>query len=491
METGRNAPCPCGSGRKYKKCCLKTLEPDRDQDWRRLNEAYGVLHRRLLAFAGREFGRRGVEAGWSEFLCWPVDESDPELLDRLDPLIGSWFVFNWVYEPDPFGEPLRVPEGITPAELLLKKAKDGLSETDRELIGAISRKSFSFYEVLRCEPGRGFLLKDILLGNEIDVLERGTSSVAREGDILFGRVATVRGLTMLFGSSSHIIPPELKPRLIDLRQWIHHDVRKGAKDVLHECDIEIREVFLEISQTLFRRPEIRNTDDEPVSMRTLHYDIDSPNRAFSALAGLCATKTEKKLRESAETDSRGGIVRVEIPWSRKGFRNQPLESTVLGILTIEGKKLRADVNSAKRAERVGEEIERRLGSGAKYRTTVIASMGALEREFREKGPRPYTEKENELMNLPEVRQQLAEMIRAHWDRWVDEEIPALGGKTPRQAATTAEGREGVAALLRSAERMAERNGHMQEATVVAVAEVRKKLNLSGATQGVKPAPARD
>jgi len=22
-KTGRNAPCPCGSGRKYKKCCLR------------------------------------------------------------------------------------------------------------------------------------------------------------------------------------------------------------------------------------------------------------------------------------------------------------------------------------------------------------------------------------------------------------------------------------------------------------------------------------
>lgn len=22
MATGRNAPCPCGSGKKYKKCCL-------------------------------------------------------------------------------------------------------------------------------------------------------------------------------------------------------------------------------------------------------------------------------------------------------------------------------------------------------------------------------------------------------------------------------------------------------------------------------------
>ena len=27
MKIGRNAPCPCGSGKKYKKCCLnKTKE---------------------------------------------------------------------------------------------------------------------------------------------------------------------------------------------------------------------------------------------------------------------------------------------------------------------------------------------------------------------------------------------------------------------------------------------------------------------------------
>ena len=23
VKVGRNAPCPCGSGKKYKKCCLK------------------------------------------------------------------------------------------------------------------------------------------------------------------------------------------------------------------------------------------------------------------------------------------------------------------------------------------------------------------------------------------------------------------------------------------------------------------------------------
>lgn len=27
MTTGRNDPCPCGSGKKYKQCCLKNERP--------------------------------------------------------------------------------------------------------------------------------------------------------------------------------------------------------------------------------------------------------------------------------------------------------------------------------------------------------------------------------------------------------------------------------------------------------------------------------
>ena len=27
LAVPRNAPCPCGSGRKYKKCCMKEIRP--------------------------------------------------------------------------------------------------------------------------------------------------------------------------------------------------------------------------------------------------------------------------------------------------------------------------------------------------------------------------------------------------------------------------------------------------------------------------------
>lgn len=32
-KIGRNEPCPCGSGKKYKLCCLKRREPTPDRDF--------------------------------------------------------------------------------------------------------------------------------------------------------------------------------------------------------------------------------------------------------------------------------------------------------------------------------------------------------------------------------------------------------------------------------------------------------------------------
>lgn len=41
MKLGRNDPCPCGSGKKYKKCCLdKQAQPSQALYYRRLSEAH-------------------------------------------------------------------------------------------------------------------------------------------------------------------------------------------------------------------------------------------------------------------------------------------------------------------------------------------------------------------------------------------------------------------------------------------------------------------
>ena len=48
---------------------------------------------------------------------------------------------------------------------------------------------------------------------------------------------------------------------------------------------------------------------------------------------------------------------------------------------------------------------------------------------------------------PELEAIEAELARKHWDAWLDTKKPALGNRTPRQAAKTASGRERLEALL--------------------------------------------
>ncbi|KKB96208.1 hypothetical protein SZ25_00705, partial [Candidatus Arcanobacter lacustris] len=53
----------------------------------------------------------------------------------------------------------------------------------------------------------------------------------------------------------------------------------------------------------------------------------------------------------------------------------------------------------------------------------------------------------ELMESPEVQEQLKQMVSAHWKNWFDEKIPALNNNTPRQSAKTKDGRELLEALF--------------------------------------------
>ena len=68
------------------------------------------------------------------------------------------------------------------------------------------------------------------------------------------------------------------------------------------------------------------------------------------------------------------------------------------------------------------------------------------------------------------------MIEAHWARWIHEKVPALGNKTPIQAAKTKDGKEMLRALLTQFERDAV--GRPQPGvTVQTFRKIREQLGL--------------
>jgi len=480
MKIGRNQPCPCGSGKKHKKCCLGKEKVSSDLLYRRLGEAHDRLAHHLMRYGLKEFGEGALGVALDEFLAWPDEGiSDQDLADH-EPLFYPWFIFNWEYEADPDEPQLDGPEDTTIAELYTAHKGNRLNHLEAQIIKATARQPYSFFEIQETRPGTGYRLKDILRGTVSSVIEKKGSENARRGDLLFGRVVQIDSIAMLIGCGTVLIPPKMKPELIRFRQWLLESDDPITSRTLYDYDLEIRELYFNIFYSLMKPPELQNTDGDPLNFHTIYYEIDSPEVAFERLKALSVVNSEAELRGAADLDEAGRIVRVEIPWDRKGHnKNAALDSTLLGQLAIDDRRLKVEVNSARRAKTIRKEIEKRLGKHARYITTEIQSADAMMETIREQDGELSAQgpDQDELMQIPEVREHLDKMLFAHWENWVDEKIPALGHMTPRQAVKDQDGRESIEALLLDAERHMDANEQMRDAGTAAIAKARRRLGL--------------
>ncbi len=491
MKVGRNAPCPCGSGKKYKKCCMNKTQPPVDLFQRRLSEAYDRLMGKLIRFAEETFGDVALVLAAGEFLVWPKADEDQNPLEMLEDhmsLFMPWFMFNWAYRPEMIPESFEdmdiridIPPHRTIAEIYARRHDKQLDSLERRILEALNERPFSFLEVISCNPGQGFRLRDVLTGEQSDVVEKEGSENAEPGDLLLGRVVQVDHVVLLPDAGQALIPPSFKPLLVEFRKAVQEKAGKITAEVLTDFAFGVRGLYFDIFEELRSLPEMQNTDGDPLLFHTLQYEIEDPQQAFDKLAGLAEMEAPEDLRADAVLDGEGRIVRAEIPWSKPGNRmHESWDNTLLGRLVIDGDKLTVNVNSEARAAAIRREIEERLGSGARYRTTTVKSPQDMMAQEAADDGNEDSPSNGQLMQIPEVRQQVENMLRSHWEGWVDETVPALGGRSPRQAVKTADGREKVEALLQEARRDMDRNMGMRGLAEQIIDDVRRRLGLDGA-----------
>jgi len=483
MKQGRNDPCPCGSGKKYKHCCLvKDSTPDSAEFlWHKLKQLNQGLIGRLLDTAIESFGKEAIYEAWDEFMLW--DEAAPGF-DPESPhvqVFWPWFYHHWRPDPDDtavkpgapntnracaqahHGSPPsptgRGNEGegmeLTVTQAYLRNNYARLDPLARRYLLACHDAPFSFHEVIACEPGRGFLLRDILSGEERHVIEHRGSESAKPGDILFAQMVVLDELAQIEGCAPLMIPPIHKAPILTLRKKIASAGAPVTRDFLKQYDLEMFGVYHELIEPLLNPPipKITNTDGDPMLFHRLMYDIDSPAAVFGALKGLASGATDRDLLAEAGYDKQNVLRRVEFSWTRPGNKiNKGLSDTVLGNIRIDGHTLTVEVNSEKRAKKFVSLAKKLLGNRARYRTTVIESPEAMLRHGAPELSAAERAQQEALDSDPEVQAQLAQYLEAHYENWIDEKIPALGNKTPRQAVKTKDGREMVEALLTQFER---------------------------------------
>lgn len=167
-----------------------------------------------------------------------------------------------------------------------------------------------------------------------------------------------------------------------------------------------------------------------------------------------------------------------LTWLKAGNRkHKDWDNTTLGTLRLDGSRLVIEVNSARRRERIAKEISKRFGSTA---TLVETTTADIVKELQERRARRGDTAEpmtfsNEPERTPEIQALEAELMQRHWDAWIDTKVPALGNRTPRQAAKTAKGRERLEALLSDFARSAEQRSSVFQPDL---SDLRRRLGLA-------------
>jgi hypothetical protein len=126
------------------------------------------------------------------------------------------------------------------------------------------------------------------------------------------------------------------------------------------------------------------------------------------------------------------------------------ENTVVGRAWLAGGALRLETNSRERADALRARVEAACGDLLRHRARehtdpMSPSVLAGVPDSAPEAP------------PPEAEQLLLEFKQRHYDDWIDQPLPALEGKTPREAARTAQGRAAVDVLLKDMENHEQRS----------------------------------
>jgi hypothetical protein len=454
LKAGRNDPCPCGSGLKYKNCHLRSAGESTSTAalWQRIHELCPLLHRDMLRFVISRYGEGLIDEAWAAFTLFDERTFDPESMHL--PVFMPWFFYHW--EPSVVETilPHAEAEGFTVAAAYLSRRSRYEDPLAIRYLNACRRSAFSFLDVLEVSPGSGLTIRDILSGWEGAVVEKTASQTVRKGDILFANTVTVDDVTVLDGCAQIAFPPREKGQVIELRKQVRKANSAITAEVLRDFCFEMLEIYHSTAYRLLnpQMPELTNTDGDPWMFCRVRYEIPSARTAFEALRHLSLGRSEADLLADATFDEGGELRSVEIPWLGEDNAGQAWEYISLGNIEINGQRLVAEVNSEARASKFRDIADEVLPAGSRHLSTVLEPLeAAIENPREEQAEEPPA---HDLSDTPEGKALIKEHLRAHYRAWPDMELPALKGKTPRQAMRSRDGQELVEALLLDLERMA-------------------------------------
>jgi hypothetical protein len=348
---------------------------------------------------------------------------------------------EWDYFLDEYRDLLVLPSYVTWLALCYRARKTDATYVEKLLAGNLptalrmyveqmNTAYPSLYQISETDAKKGTVLfNDLLLGHCVTAHDKGFSDSMKPGWIVPLWVTSAGAFHFLDVAGPTFGQMESLDVLDELRRlklptnptplWL----RQNAHIFGRLWD------FYDEAQVLRQQgPELANTSGDMLELITAQFGCSDPQAVRQAL------KRRKDMDYDEKSDS---FCWFEESAAKTGMR------TLLGCITVSKTSVKAEVNSKNRLERLQKILEQ-IGLVYQMHTSKNAQ------DLRNLARSIVAPKKSKPRELPkELLSAAQEHLAAYYMDWLDQPIPALNHKTPRQAVKTAKGAQSVKVLIES------------------------------------------
>jgi hypothetical protein len=350
----------------------------------------------------------------------------------------------------------------------------------KRYLEAIRDSVISLYEIVDLNPGKAMTVRDLIRGGEpVTVEEKMGSQTSARWDRIAARLVTVNnkpcftgGMLLLSHDASSKFMTVFDETTKAFRTKLRREAKKqgenpkiapeAVKDLLLESSGArlFTQVWLmnTLSQIDAPLPEMRNTDGDNILFSEVRFPITGDEaRVVAVVDGIDNVERNAPVGASWTWHGQGSPSQRMAAKKHEGLTFQSVDDsgrTSLGNIEIRNGAILLSTNSRERAERGRDLLTSHLGAlvGA-----PLISHENIERTMETSAGSRMSE-ENEIP--PEIAAQIIrDYLDDHYRRTLDDPLPILDGKTPRQAVKTKKGRGQVIEWLKYLENSEHRRAH--------------------------------
>jgi hypothetical protein len=355
------------------------------------------------------------------------------------------------------------PQNVVPD--FLKKRGLRLPPLAKSYLEALRDSVPGVYEAVAVQPGHGVTIRDFVIGGDpIEVVEVSGSRQIVQWDRLVARVVEHGGKRVFTGGVFPLSTEDSKAvmnrlgatlhALVEERGVVAEAFRGKVTSIMREAApklarVRIAQILASLNRPL---PKLVNRDGDPYEFAEARYPLKPADRR-NIIARLDA---EPRLQRTGTRPAKWDWVANASEQPRAlpageglSFESHPdgdPERAVLANLALSGKQIELSVNSRRRLQNARALLEKLLdGQIGEPEISIKSVEGAIAQRGDKPAPRRQT--------LPKrvEREIIKRYLDSYYRKWLDEEIPALDGKSPREAARDVEGREKLVSLLKELE----------------------------------------